>query len=567
MDGHSLIGISQEAAAKLMQATGPVVTLEVAKQAASFHGLGHILRQPSPITRSAPALDPQHQQQQQLLQQQQRQLGYSRASSSNSSIPKSVTDASQQQQWAGQPPPPVAQRGYPATYHPGMQPPLHPPQPQQQPPFNPHGRPHSLVSMQMMPPQPGMQPPTAMHDPAAREQMMRSDGHLIGMSQHDRVLPSQAYNGGMPPPHMMQPRTAVSTAELDQHGQPYPHAAQPTAYNRASSSSSNSIPKSVNEASQWNGGAATNQAGNQLRGGAYPTFPGPGHPAMQYPPQGPQAGVPFGRPMSMVSMPMMQQPPVGMQPPHEERHYQNVASVMGYQNGHAYPPMARPPPPQQRMHPTSYSHAALHTPLSERDIEQNERMAKVHEVLNRARLKHEQQQQQQAQQVPGMMRPSMQPQPRRVPANGYHPNMNGHAYPTAVARPTMPPHQRTSYHTSYPSLQTSAYEQEQRMNRMQEEFRRREVERDSHMQGPVPRPVQPTQRPNAEEWAKRSQHGYNAMSTLSQQLEETEERLRRLRFEEARRQQELHATQQQEELLLQAAKTRQVSFAKKRFYH
>lgn len=44
VDGHSLIGIDQENAAKLMTNTGPVVTLEVAKQGAVFHGLSGLLK-------------------------------------------------------------------------------------------------------------------------------------------------------------------------------------------------------------------------------------------------------------------------------------------------------------------------------------------------------------------------------------------------------------------------------------------------------------------------------------------------------------------------------------------
>lgn len=45
VDGHSLIGIDQENAAKLMTNTGPVVTLEVAKQGAVFHGLSGLLKE------------------------------------------------------------------------------------------------------------------------------------------------------------------------------------------------------------------------------------------------------------------------------------------------------------------------------------------------------------------------------------------------------------------------------------------------------------------------------------------------------------------------------------------
>lgn len=47
VDGQSLIAITQEKAAELMTQTGPVVTLEVAKQGAVYHGLGSILAQQS----------------------------------------------------------------------------------------------------------------------------------------------------------------------------------------------------------------------------------------------------------------------------------------------------------------------------------------------------------------------------------------------------------------------------------------------------------------------------------------------------------------------------------------
>lgn len=50
VDGNSLIGISQERAAELMTQTGPIVTLEVAKQGALYHGLSGILAQQSQST-------------------------------------------------------------------------------------------------------------------------------------------------------------------------------------------------------------------------------------------------------------------------------------------------------------------------------------------------------------------------------------------------------------------------------------------------------------------------------------------------------------------------------------
>jgi afadin len=50
VDGHSLVGITQERAAEHLVRTGPVVTLHVAKQGAVLHGLATLLRQPSPQT-------------------------------------------------------------------------------------------------------------------------------------------------------------------------------------------------------------------------------------------------------------------------------------------------------------------------------------------------------------------------------------------------------------------------------------------------------------------------------------------------------------------------------------
>ena len=43
VDGQSLIGITQEMAAELMTKTGTIVTLEVAKQAASYNGLATVM--------------------------------------------------------------------------------------------------------------------------------------------------------------------------------------------------------------------------------------------------------------------------------------------------------------------------------------------------------------------------------------------------------------------------------------------------------------------------------------------------------------------------------------------
>uniref|UniRef100_UPI0037E9C8F6 afadin n=1 Tax=Semicossyphus pulcher TaxID=241346 RepID=UPI0037E9C8F6 len=47
VDGQSLVGLSQERAAAIMMQTGPVVTLQVAKFGASFHGLGALLSEPT----------------------------------------------------------------------------------------------------------------------------------------------------------------------------------------------------------------------------------------------------------------------------------------------------------------------------------------------------------------------------------------------------------------------------------------------------------------------------------------------------------------------------------------
>ncbi|CAG0915142.1 unnamed protein product [Notodromas monacha] len=53
VDGHSLVGITQEKAAEIMMKTGATVVLSVAKQGAFFHGLATLLSQPSPaITRA-----------------------------------------------------------------------------------------------------------------------------------------------------------------------------------------------------------------------------------------------------------------------------------------------------------------------------------------------------------------------------------------------------------------------------------------------------------------------------------------------------------------------------------
>ncbi|MEQ2295912.1 hypothetical protein AMECASPLE_019458 [Ameca splendens] len=48
VDGHSLVGLSQDRAAAIMMKTGPVVTLKVEKFAASYHGLLELLNEPPP---------------------------------------------------------------------------------------------------------------------------------------------------------------------------------------------------------------------------------------------------------------------------------------------------------------------------------------------------------------------------------------------------------------------------------------------------------------------------------------------------------------------------------------
>ncbi|XP_039495156.1 afadin isoform X2 [Drosophila santomea] len=53
VDGQSLIGITQERAADYLVRTGPVVSLEVAKQGAIYHGLATLLQQPSPVIQRA----------------------------------------------------------------------------------------------------------------------------------------------------------------------------------------------------------------------------------------------------------------------------------------------------------------------------------------------------------------------------------------------------------------------------------------------------------------------------------------------------------------------------------
>lgn len=63
-------------------------------------------------------------------------------------------------------------------------------------------------------------------------------------------------------------------------------------------------------------------------------------------------------------------------------------------------------------------------------------------------------------------------------------------------------------------------------------------------------------RPNHDDWIRRNNRNHN--NSVSQ-LEETEERLRRLRFEENKRKQEFEAAQQLEEKLILEARRRQVT--------
>uniref|UniRef100_A0A096M999 Afadin, adherens junction formation factor n=1 Tax=Poecilia formosa TaxID=48698 RepID=A0A096M999_POEFO len=53
VDGRSLVGLSQESIRNILKRTGSVVTLEVAKQGAIYHGLATLLNQPSPLMQRA----------------------------------------------------------------------------------------------------------------------------------------------------------------------------------------------------------------------------------------------------------------------------------------------------------------------------------------------------------------------------------------------------------------------------------------------------------------------------------------------------------------------------------
>ncbi|XP_048505852.1 afadin isoform X11 [Athalia rosae] len=80
VDGQSLVGITQEKAAEYLVRTGPIVTLEVAKQGAIYHGLATLLSQQSPVTTRD--VGTEGKQQHEVFNP-----GYSRASSSNSVTP------------------------------------------------------------------------------------------------------------------------------------------------------------------------------------------------------------------------------------------------------------------------------------------------------------------------------------------------------------------------------------------------------------------------------------------------------------------------------------------------
>ncbi|XP_063972659.1 afadin isoform X9 [Diachasmimorpha longicaudata] len=62
VDGQSLVGITQEKAAEYLVRTGPIVTLEVAKQGAIYHGLATLLSQPSPVMTRAHKARPKSEQ-------------------------------------------------------------------------------------------------------------------------------------------------------------------------------------------------------------------------------------------------------------------------------------------------------------------------------------------------------------------------------------------------------------------------------------------------------------------------------------------------------------------------
>ncbi|KAL1139052.1 hypothetical protein AAG570_009113 [Ranatra chinensis] len=75
VDGQSLVGITQEKAAEYLVRTGPVVTLEVAKQGAIYHGLATLLSQPSPVMGRGPRRMSERDLPSRVLSEQQNQMG------------------------------------------------------------------------------------------------------------------------------------------------------------------------------------------------------------------------------------------------------------------------------------------------------------------------------------------------------------------------------------------------------------------------------------------------------------------------------------------------------------
>uniref|UniRef100_A0A0K8TDQ8 Afadin n=2 Tax=Lygus hesperus TaxID=30085 RepID=A0A0K8TDQ8_LYGHE len=75
VDGQSLVGITQEKAAEYLVRTGPIVTLEVAKQGAIYHGLATLLSQPSPVMARGPRRMSERDLPSRVLSEQQNQPG------------------------------------------------------------------------------------------------------------------------------------------------------------------------------------------------------------------------------------------------------------------------------------------------------------------------------------------------------------------------------------------------------------------------------------------------------------------------------------------------------------
>ncbi|XP_030562143.1 afadin isoform X4 [Drosophila novamexicana] len=107
VDGQSLIGITQERAADYLVRTGPVVSLEVAKQGAIYHGLATLLQQPSPVIQrdatsssSSNYLQLQQQQQQQHLQQRRHSSYQQQARFYNNSISDDSLNRSRRESFA-----------------------------------------------------------------------------------------------------------------------------------------------------------------------------------------------------------------------------------------------------------------------------------------------------------------------------------------------------------------------------------------------------------------------------------------------------------------------------------